>query len=60
MSTFSGIEETKCLHFQEYFTTVPLYSACVRNVFRSPAESIPYAYGMHSARIRNMSLLRYS
>ena len=46
VSTISGIEDTECVHFQEYHTTSPPYSVCVRNVFRSPAESIPHAYGI--------------
>ena len=46
VSTISGIEGTECVHFQEYHTAPPPYSVCVRNVFRSPAESIPHAYGI--------------
>ena len=46
MSTFSGIEETECLHFQECDDIPSAYSAY-------GAEYIPYACGTNSVALRN-------
>ena len=46
MSTFSGIEETECVHFQESDDIPTTYSAPY-------AEYIPYACGTHSVALRN-------